>query len=202
MASEAFLGGYVLYLLEIFLPGIGFGELLRIWKKEDSLIERLGIYFGLGLAINTIVLTIRTSKIAGLSGIDSYTIYGIIVLGLAALAISIVRRKTFQLPRPARADLIVGILVAIQVLMVVLYFAKYPIFPEYQSQDYSVHIQIAQALISGAYPSIPGGILYYGIHYQLASGILLIGGEPLITVRYIMAILVVLSQFLFYAAAK
>jgi hypothetical protein len=202
MASEAFVGGYFLYLLEIFLPGIGFGELFRISKKEDSLIERLGIYFGLGLSIDTIVLMVRTSKIGGLSGMDAYTIYSIILTGLVALAISIARRRTIQLPRPTRTDLLVAILLVIQVLMLLLYFAKYPIFPEYQSQDYAVHVQIAQALISGAYTSIPGGILYYGIHYQLASGILLVGGEPLITVRYVMAILVVLSQFLFYAAAK
>ncbi|MFI5421441.1 MAG: hypothetical protein ACHQ1H_10790, partial [Nitrososphaerales archaeon] len=202
MASEAFWGGYVLYLLEIFLPGIGFGELFRIWRKEDSLIERLGIYFGLGLSIDTIVLMLRTSNLGGLHGIDSVTIYGIILLGFVALAISIAKRRKFDFPKPTRSDLFIGIFFLIQVIMLVLYFAKYPIFPEYQSQDYSVHVQLAQGLISGSVTSIPSGILYYGIHYQLASGILLVGGEPLITARYVMAILVILSQFLFYAAAK
>ncbi|MDA4129582.1 MAG: hypothetical protein OK457_02315 [Thaumarchaeota archaeon] len=202
MASEALWGGYVLYILEIFVPGIGFGELFRFWRKGDSLVERLGIYLGLGLSIDTIVLMVRTSKLGGLSGIEVGTIYGIIAIGFVALAISVVRRRRLNFPRPTRPDLFVGILLLIQVFMLLAYFAKYPIFPEYQSQDYSVHVTAALALISGGFTSIPGGVLYYGVHYQLASGILLVGGEPLITARYTMAILVILSQLLFFSAAK
>src|SRR5579872_1498216 len=106
MATEAFWGGYALYLLEIFVPGIGFGELFRICKKDDSLIDRLGIYFGLGLSIDTIVLMLRSSKIGGLSGIDTLTIYGIISLGLAGLIVSLVRHRSFQFPKPTRSDLV------------------------------------------------------------------------------------------------
>ncbi len=203
MTPEPSLGGYFLYLLEIFLPGIGFGELFHLWKKEDSLIDRVGLAFGLGLSFDTIVLMVRTSGIARLSGIDVYTLYVIMMAGVIALAISLIfREKKFGIPKFERTDLILIVLLIVQSLVLLLYFQKYPIFPEYQSQDYGIHVQLAEGLISGSMTSIPSGILYYGIHYQLASGILFVGGEPLITVRETMAILVVLSSLLFYSSTK
>lgn len=203
MAPESSLGGYFLYLLEIFLPGIGFGELFRLWSKEESLFDRLGLALGLGLSIDTLVLMLRTSGVAHLSGIDSYTLYGIILAGAIALSVSIViRRPKFKLPGITRADIVLLALLLVQSLMLVIYFVKYPIFPEYQSPDYAIHVETAKGLISGSLTSIPSGILYYGIHYQLASGIIFVGGEPLITARQTMAILVILSSLLFYSATK
>jgi len=197
MLPEPDLLGFILYLLEIFLPGLGFGELLHLWKKEDSILEKIGLAFGLGLSIDTIVLLIRTSNLGGLKGIDAYTLYGIILAGLIALVLSFARQRNLRFPKPTRIDYFLIVLIVAQSLMLFLYFTKYPIFPEYQSQDYAIHVQLAQSLISGSTTSIPSGILYYGIHYQLASGLLFVGGEPLVTVRQTMAILVVLSPLLF-----
>ena len=202
MLPEPNSAGFLLYLLEIFLPGIGFGELLQLWKKEDSLVERVGLAFGLGLSIDTIVLLIRTSKLGGLEGIDIYTLYGIILAGLVALLISFAKKRNLRFPKPTRIDYVLIVFIIAQSLMLLLYFTKYPIFPEYQSQDYAIHVQLAQSLISGSTTSIPSGILYYGIHYQLASGLLFVGGEPLVTARQTMAILIVLSSLLFYSSTK
>ena len=33
MTFESFTPGYIIYLLDVFLPGIGFGELLDIWGE-------------------------------------------------------------------------------------------------------------------------------------------------------------------------
>jgi hypothetical protein len=87
-------------------------------------------------------------------------------------------------------------------VMVALYFAKYPIFPAFASQDPAVYVGIAQGLVSGAVTSIPGGVLYYGVHYQLASALLLVGGEPLVTVQGTMGVLVLLSPLMVYAASR
>src|SRR3989442_3859116 len=71
----------------------------------------------------------------------------------------------------------------------------------YQSPDYQVHVEIARALLSGTATSIPSGVLYYGVHFQLASAILLVGGEPLVVVQRTMAILVLLSPLFVYQAS-
>jgi len=203
MIPEPSLGGYFLYLLEIFVPGFGFGELFSLWKKDNSILERAGLAFGLGLSIDTIVLMIKTSNVAGLAGISTAVLYGIIGLGAIAFVASFIVHKTrLEIPKITRTDAMLLALLVVQALMLLLYFEKYPIFPEYQSHDYTVHVQLALGLISGSVTTIPSGILYYGIHFQLASGILFVGGQPLITVRQTMAILVVLSSLLFYSATK
>jgi len=202
MVPEPNLAGFLLYLGEIFLPGIGFAELLQLWKKEDSLLERIGLALGLGLSIDTIVLLVRTSGVLGLKGVDTYTLYGMILAGLAALFISFARKRKLWFPKPTKVDFVLIAFILVQSFILILYFTKYPIFPEYQSQDYAVHVQLAQGLISGSTTSVPSGILYYGIHYQLASGLLFVGGEPLVTVRQTMAILVVLSSILFFSSTK
>ncbi len=191
----------------VFLPGVGFGELLRVWRDDDPLVDRVAYAFGLGLAVDTLIFLIRTSglRLSGivLQGIDSGTIYFCIIAGLAALVVSIALRRRFAMPvKPKALDLGVLLVSLIQGAMILLYFQKHPIFPEYQSQDYSNHVLFAQGLIDGSYVSIPRGILYVGAHYQLAAALLTVGGEALITVQRTMAILVVLSPLLFYLATS
>ncbi|MHB8567544.1 MAG: hypothetical protein ACYC7D_13770 [Nitrososphaerales archaeon] len=199
--SAPFLPGYLLYLLFIFLPGIGFGELFQLWKKEDSFLDKLALSFGLGLSVDTVVLLIRTARFDGLIGIDVYTIYFAMVLGMAALILSAVRAKGIAFGgKPAKLDFVVYAAILIQGLIIAGYFAKYPIFPESPSFDFTAHAQYALGLISGTSSSIPSGILYYGIHFQIASALLLVGGEPLVTMQRTMAILVLLSPLLFYLA--
>ena len=53
--------GFAVYLLEIFIPGIGIGELTRAWRQDWGLSERIGMAFGLGLAFDTLVLVVATS---------------------------------------------------------------------------------------------------------------------------------------------
>ncbi len=93
-------------------------------------------------------------------------------------------------------------IILVQSLLIALYFQKYPIFPAYQSPDYAAHVQYAQGLVSGTSTSIPLGVLYYGVHFQLAAALLLVGGNPLVTVRWTMALLVALSPLLFYLIAR
>ncbi len=207
MVGGLFYLGYGPYLFAIFLPGLGIGEALSLWKREDSLAEKLGLAFGLGLAFDTLVLAVRTSGLSilgeTLRGVDLPTIYFIIAAGVAALAVAWLRKRRLDvLGMPTPADLAMTLLTVTLGVMVALYFAKYPIFPAYASQDPAAHVGIAQGLISGAMTSFPGGVLYYGIHYQLASALLLVGGEPLVTAQRTMGVLVVLSPLLVYAASK
>lgn len=208
MPNNPNLLGYVVYLIEIFLPGVGFGELLGAWESKGSgLGQRVGYAFGIGLSVDTAVLMVRTLgfTIDGhrLAGIDLPTIYFILGLGAAALLASLAIRRKFTLPvRPSGADAALTAVTAILALMVASYIEKFPIFPEFPGQDFGNHVQIAEGLISGTMTTIPHGILYYGVHYQLASALLLVGGEPLVTVERTMAILVVLSPFLVYAASS
>ncbi len=203
MPVQAFLPGYVLYLLFIFSPGIGFSELFGLWNFDDTLVGRIAIALGLGLSADTLVILIRTAGFAELVGLDYGTIILVIVAGIVALSFSLVMRRKFLMPaKPVRADYVVAVLVLALGLMVLLHFEKYPIFPEYLSHDFGAHVQFSQDLISGAITSIPGGILYDGIYYQLAPALLLVGGEPLVTVQRIMGLLVTLSPLLLYLATK
>jgi hypothetical protein len=204
---DAYLLGYATYLLAIFLPGVGVGELLDVWPQGSTIMERLGYSFGIGLALDTLVLLVLTSglSVAGLTliGIGLNSIYFLLGLGAVAMAASaFYRHRIALIVRPTRADWILLFVMGALALMETLQFQKYPIFPEYQSADFGNHVRFAQSLISGAQTSIPAGILYFGVHFQLATALILVGGEPLVTLQRTMALLVVLSPMLFYLAAK
>jgi hypothetical protein len=206
MASQV-LAGYGIYLLTIFLPGLGLGELIGKWPNESSLVERIAIVFGLGLTVDTVVMFFKTSGVIFLGqrllGVDLQTVYFVLVLGFALLIVSIaIRRKFSMYVRPQRIDIVIfGVILALGAILA-SYFAKYPIFPEYQSPDFANHLIYSAGLIHGTSTSIPIGILYYGVEYQLATALLLIGGPTLVTARQTMALLVLLSPLLFYLASS
>ena len=207
MSAEPNVFGFFGYLLFIFAPGIGLGELLEQWRKDQGLVERIGLAFGLGLSIDTLVLLIKTSGISvlglGMRGIDASTVELTIAFGLAALVVSVVVRRRLTFPvRPAAPDLLVFIMMLYTFALLLLYFGKYPIFPQFNSPDFGIHVMYAQALVSGSSTSVPTGVLYYGVHLQLGASLVLSGGEPLVTVQRTMAALVVLSIPLVYLAVR
>jgi hypothetical protein len=195
--------GYLGYLLFIFLPGIGLGELLGIWRVEDTLAERFALAFGLGLSVATMVFMVKTSGIAGLRGIGITSVYFTILLGLVALVVSLAIKRKFVFPiRPKAIDYGLLAIILVQSVLLLLYFQKFPFFPQYQSQDFANHVNYVLGLISGSVVTIPTGLIYFGVHYQLAAGVLLVGGEPLFVIERTMAILIVLSPLMFFLGAK
>jgi len=204
---EAFLPGYITYLVEIFVPGIGFGELMGVWGSKSILAERIGMAFGIGLAIDTIVIVFRTSGLAvggfRFAGLETATIYLIITSGAIALLASVISRRRISFPvRPQATDYCLFLVLLALAWMVSLWFQKFPIFPAVQGPDVGIHIQGVENLIDGSIYSVPGGILAWGGYYQLASAQLLVGGEALVTVQRTMAILVDLSPLLIFFAAR
>lgn len=197
------LAGYVPYLMMVFLPGIGLGELFKVWRADSTLVERFGLGFCIGLAIDTIVVFIRTSGLDLLNqravGLDLATLYLIIAGGIVLLAVSLALRRRFLFyTAPVRMDLFVALIVIGLGGMMAAFFAKYPLFPEYQSPDFANHVAFSSGLVTGAVSSLPSGILYYGVEYQLAASLLFVGGNPLMTVRETMAVLVLLSPLVFF----
>src|SRR5580692_1343414 len=59
-AVQALLLGYVEFVALLLLPGAAFVELFRV-GGDLSLAERLGLAFGLSMAIDVLVLAFRTS---------------------------------------------------------------------------------------------------------------------------------------------
>ena len=184
------------------LPGLGFGEILGLWERFETASQRFAVCFGLGLVLDTIAFSLGNYGpiLFGRpeSGTSVITAYGLLLMGLAMIVVSITKRRKFLFETSLRVtDAYLVALIAILSFILGLYLSKFPIFPEFQSVDYSAHVKYAEQLASGSSP--PGvGFLYYGVRFQLASALLLIGGEGLITARITMAILVVLSPFLFY----
>ena len=201
-----FLPGYILYLGVIFLPGLGLGEVFDLWKRYQTLGERLALCLGLGLVVDTIVFSLRDygPLLLGLraAGVDIETNYFLLVMGLLLLGAGVAKRKKFLfITKPKLTDyLLLSIIVAILILLE-LYLVRFPIFPQNLSGDYSRHIVAAESLASGS-PSSGVAILYEGVRLQLASALIFVGGEALITVRNTMVILVALSPLLFYLASK
>lgn len=202
-----FTPGFAAYLAAIFIPGLGLGELVGLWRQGSTLAERLALCLGLGLVVDTIWMATQTDAISliipSAGRIDVITVYSEIFVGALFLVASLVRRRQLLFPvKPGKVDLALLALLLTQSLMVLLYLEKFPIFPEFQSGDYSQHVRYVQQLVAGYKPSGFEGLLYYGVEYQLASGLALVGGQGLITVRYTMSILVILSPLLFYLASN
>lgn len=171
-----------------------------------TLMQRIGIAFGIGIAFDTVVLAFRTSGISfggvTLRGVDTGTLYLIIASGAVLLLASVIyRRKLLFATKPKASDGALAAMMAVLALVVWLIFEKYPVFPEFPHPDFQTHVEIAEGLVSGSVVTIPRGILYYGVHFQLASTLVFVGGEPFVTIQRTMGILVILSPLLVYLVA-
>lgn len=196
--------GYVEFLLLLFLPGMAFMEIFQL-GGDYSFAERLGLCFGLSMAVDVLVLAFRTSGVL----IGSQLMVGIfpgtleLMLGasVVALAAPVILRRRFTLwVKPERLDLYVLGLVLAQALLVVAHFYKYPIFPQFSSVDFTQHVEITASLQSGQTTMFPGGILYYGAHLLMASLVALSGDIVLVATQYAMGIIAVLSPLLVFVA--
>ncbi len=194
--------GYALFLVFLFLPGFSILELFKI-GRELSLVHKVTLAFGLSLSVEVLVLILRTSHllVAGvyLDGLYANTPLAIIGVSALVLAVSILlHRKFYFYSRPKRTDLLVLSIVLAQGVLVCLHFFAFPIFPEYESVDFGQHVGIVTSLQNAAFPSLPGGVLYYGVHLILVSLLSLTGGDPLIVTQYGMGILISLSNLMVY----
>jgi len=196
--------GYLEFLALLFLPGVALMEIFRL-GGEFSFAERLGIAFGLSMAVDVLVLALRTSGILVGSqlmlGIFPGTLQLMLGVSLVALVVPVAlrRKMAFYVP-PTRYDLYVLGLVAAQAVLIAAHFSKYPIFPQFQSVDFTQHVQITADLQSGKAAMFPGGVLYYGVHLLMGSLVALSGDLVLVATQYAMGILAALSPLLVYAA--
>ena len=197
--------GYLEFVVLLFLPGVALIEIFRL-GGEFSFAERLGLAFGLSMAVDVLVLAFRTSGLL----IGSQLMVGIfpgtleLMLGVSLIAFAApvaLRRRVAFYVKPTRTDLYVLGLVVAQAILVVVHFSKYPIFPQFQSVDFIQHVQITTDLQDGGTTMFPGGILYYGAHLLMGSLVALSGNLVLVVTQYAMGILTVLSPLLVFAAA-
>jgi hypothetical protein len=199
--------GYVAYLASVMLPGIGLTEFLKLYRNDDGLTERIALALGSGLSFSTIILIISTSGLSfdgfKLSGLSINVFYFLLCSGTALILLSFLRRRNFSFFRiPNKVDIFILSLCFAVSLILYVNFQKYPVFPAYNSVDYRVHVQLSEQLLNGKISSIPEGILYYGIHLQIALSYLLVSGLNLITAQRTVALLVALSPLIFWLSAK
>ena len=199
-----FFPGYVAYVAAIFLPGYGLWELLGRWREGDTLTDRVGLSFGVGIAVDTAVLAVKTLGVgvSVLYGAGIGVVYFLIFLGIAALGASYARRRCFTAP-PAftRIDFAVILLATFIGGVIALYFTKFPIFP-YFNPDFLAHDTQTVGLVQGTIASVPTMLVYGSADYQLALTLLTVGGIPLVTMRHTMDVLTVISPFLVFAVTK
>jgi hypothetical protein len=190
----------------LFLPGLAFIELFQL-GREFSFSERLGLAFGLSMAIDVLVLAFRTSGLSvgsrPLLGIDGWTLGGMLGASLVIFAGAVtLRRKATFYAKPGRDDLLVLGLVAAQALLVFVHFAKYPIFPQFQSVDFTSHVRITADLQTGRAAMFPSGLLYYGVHLLMGSLVSLSGDIVLEATQYAMGIITAVSPLLVFASVS
>jgi hypothetical protein len=198
--------GYLEFVALLFLPGIAFIELFRL-GGEFSFAERLGLAFGLSMGLDVLALAFGTSglSIGGqlMRGISPATLETMLGVSLLAFASAVaIRRKVSFFESPTRDDVIVLVLVLAQALLVFAHFSKYPIFPQFQSVDFTQHVQITSDLQSGLLTMFPGGLLYYGVHLLMGSLVALSGDIVLESTQYAMGILTAISPLLVCAAVN
>ncbi len=193
--------GYLEFVALLLLPGAAFMELFRL-GGDLSLTERLGLAFGLSMALDVLVLAVRTSGFSSsLLGIDATTLGAMLGVSVLAFAAAFaLRRKVSFYVKPSRDDVIVLALVAVQALLVLVHFSKYPIFPQFQSADFSQHVLITADLQAGRAAMFPGGLLYYGVHLLMGSLVALSGDLVLLATQYAMGTLTALSPLLVFLA--
>ncbi len=198
--------GYLGFVALLFLPGVAFIELFKL-GGDYSFAERLGLAFGLSMAVDVLVLAFRTSGLLVGSqlmvGIFPGTLEAMLAASLVAFAAPVaLRRKVTFYVQPTRTDLYVLGLVAAQALLVAAHFSKYPVFPQFQSVDFAQHVRITTDLQAGRLTMFPGGLLYYGVHLLMGSLVALSGDIVLEVTQYAMGILTALSPLLVYAAVN
>jgi len=191
---------YVGFVVILFLPGMAFSEAFQI-GRSFSLAERLGLWLGFGTAANVLMLILQSSRYFGGTPLElEEALTGVSAI---AIAVSVFMRKRFSLyVKPSRADLMAFLLVVAQGLLVYAHYVKYPIFPQFQSVDFTSHVQIVTDLQKGVTSPIPSGVLYYGVYMLMVELFALTNGAPLVITQRTMEILVVLSPLLVYAAAS
>ncbi|MDV3278203.1 MAG: hypothetical protein LYZ69_07030 [Nitrososphaerales archaeon] len=197
--------GLAAYVLVVLIQGIGFGELLKAWKPEDDMASRFAIALGVGISSSGVSMLVFTSgfSIFGIEllGIGGAAVYLPVGIGLVALFASIVARRRFSFPRmPSWGDCLIAVLIAAQLIMLIQYFGQFPFFPQYPSADFIQHFNLARAILAGQISSIPSGILYFGVHYQIGMAMFFSGVDTNVA-RYTVGILAVFSTPLFYLAA-
>jgi ABC-type transport system involved in multi-copper enzyme maturation permease subunit len=134
----------------------------------------------LGLSIDTFVILVRTSGISlfgvRLVGLGLITIYFFLWIGAISLIPSIIWRRKFLFPvKPVLVDYVLFLIIAIQSIMIFIYFLANPIFPALESGDFQNHVLETRDTITGAILHQGGnagglGLLYQGVHYLSASG--------------------------------
>lgn len=198
--------GYLEFLALLFLPGLALLEIFRL-GGDFSLSERLGLAFGLSMAVDVLVLAFRTSGVL----IGSQLMVGVfpvtleLMLGASLVAFFVpvaLRRGVSIYSKPTRDDLYVLGLVLAQAILVVAHFSKYPIFPQFSSVDFASHVRITSDLQVGKTSMFPGGILYYGAHLLMASLLALSGDIALEATQYAMGVLAALSPLLVFVAVN
>lgn len=171
--------------------------------------------YGISLALNSLVffaattqtLNVGLAPFVAATGIRLTSLPGLLLgVSLTILAILGVSRyrarssalRAVRVPKQSMLVLLLGLVFAALVLS---QFIKYPIFPKSYSVDFLQHFQIMLGVVhSEVTPA--SGLLYYGVHYNLAMGYLLVGGDPFVQIQYLMAILMAPSSLVVYEGAR
>ena len=189
----------------MLLPGISILELFRLDEKM-GLMMSMALAFGISMAINVAVfesLLAVSSALGFLGPLTSAIPYAILVVSAGLLVVSLgTRRKLDFLKRPDKYESVVLLSMVFLAGFLILYFQKYPIFPETYSQDFLVHAQYVASVVNFGGLAPLSTVFYYGVHINLAYAYLLNGGDILEATRVGVSILIMLSPIVAYAAVN
>lgn len=206
--------GYFEFAILLFLPGLA-TLLLFNQVKESSLLSVLARSYGISLALNALgvfagIVLARNPSVHFLlaaAGISLRTAPPVILVGSLGIVLllgarrywsQLVAIKSLKISKAQVAALLFGIISASLILS---QFVKYPVFPKSFSVDFIQHVILLKDILYSHSDPL-AGIFYYGVHYNLALGSSLVGGDTFVQIQYLMGILVAPSSLVVYEATR
>jgi hypothetical protein len=206
--------GYLEFALLLFLPGLA---TLLVFNqiRESSIVTALARSYGISLALNAIVVfaglvLARSPVVRSPSAATGTPISDLPSIILAVSAVLILLLGAFRYRselamvksiRISKERIVVLLLAVVSAALILSEFVKYPNFPKSYSVDFVQHVYLLRDVVS-LQVGPAAGILYYGVHYNLALGYVLVGGDTVIQIQYLMGILAAPASLLVYEAGR
>lgn len=188
--------GYAAFLALMFLPGLAVLFLFRL--ASGGIPSILSRSYGLSLVLNSFIG--YANNFAGLPYL-TLSLLDLAVPLLVLVLILLLRRRTWTFSETfhdVRADLPVLLIAFAFGAVLLSEFIKYPYFPKSYSIDFIQHTRLVEQLFAGGSQNLIWTIFYGGVHINLAMGLSLEGGNALVQLPYLMALLAAPSSVLAY----
>lgn len=185
--------GQILTIILFFTVGLSILSQMKGYR-ERGLAEVLGLSFGASIAVLPLLLGMIYVVLGSIEVLHVWII-------LAVSGLAVIRRFRWVLSiKISLLDIYVIAATVITGVFFLFISLRNPYFPMFPSTDYLFHLNASQQYLNGQIALTP--VTYPpAVHFIIGTGMLLMGGEPIVAMQKTMMILGALAPLLFYAVA-